>query len=361
MVSLLLLSMLAVGGEGWYRVGYRYLERGDTARAMRSFRRAVQADPTYAPAWAVLVHLFRVRGQRDSARAVLERWIQEDPARGWPRLGVFYLNEGRLDSARMAFEETLKHDSLSVRGHLGLAEVWVKAGEWEKAEAYLKSRMQASPHPAYRAALGVFYAEQDRCKEALPLLQEAFDRYANEERVVLSLGKCLLKEKRYRAWLKTVDALTAIPRDVLPRLRELEARAAEAVKDRERARKVYRWLCENTPRRAPCLKAADLWMKVDADMAERLASEALNRHPTPEQEAVALSLLGDIWEVRAEEEARDGRWEAAFQAHTRALNYYREAARVAPASSRWRRYAEAQSRRVTRLQKKAYRKWKHID
>ena len=361
MVSVLLLGMLAVVGEGWYRVGYRYLERGDTARALRSFRRAVQVDPSYAPAWAVMVHLFRARGQRDSARAVLQRWIQEDPARGWPRLGVFFLDEGKLDSARFAFEQTLREDSLSVRGHLGLAEIWVKSGELTRAEAYLKDRLKVSPHPAYRAALGVFYAEQERCREAIPLLEEAFTHYRQEERVVLSLGTCLWKEKKYRALLNMVDALSALPPDLLPRVRKLEAQAAEALQDHERARKVYRWLCEHTPQRAPCLKAADLWMKVDPDIAERLATEVLNRHPTSEQEAIALSLLGDVWEVRAQQEARDGRWEAAFRAHTRALNYYREAARAAPERSRWRRYAEAQSRRVTRLQKKAYRKWKHID
>jgi Tfp pilus assembly protein PilF len=60
-------------------LGRALLERGHAAQAEESARKSVEADPTLAPAHALLGEALAAQGRCDEARAALEEALRLDP------------------------------------------------------------------------------------------------------------------------------------------------------------------------------------------------------------------------------------------------------------------------------------------
>ncbi len=86
--------------------------RGRFAEAVAAGRRALTADPAFAPAYNTIGYAEVARGDLAAAEAAFRDYIRlaPDEANPYDSFGEFYLNQGRLDEAEAQFEMALTKD-----------------------------------------------------------------------------------------------------------------------------------------------------------------------------------------------------------------------------------------------------------
>jgi Flp pilus assembly protein TadD len=65
-----------------YRTGIQQYARGDTSGALASLRKALAANPSYAPTWRGLGLVYEKMGEKAQARAAYKRYLQLAPSAG---------------------------------------------------------------------------------------------------------------------------------------------------------------------------------------------------------------------------------------------------------------------------------------
>lgn len=68
-----------VDAQAAYRTGLQKFARGDTSGALASLRKALAANPSYAPTWRGLGLVFEKMGEKAQARAAFKRYLQLSP------------------------------------------------------------------------------------------------------------------------------------------------------------------------------------------------------------------------------------------------------------------------------------------
>ena len=152
-----------------FEVGRNYATVGRADEALAAFARTVELDPTFADAWRELALQWFSRGDvsnGDSAYARYERLVPDPPELTDANVALAADN---LDAAEMALRQRLKVAPQDPVGLRLSAEVAVRRGDHESAEAYLqKSLKQAPGYAAARLALARLQYLQQRIEEVLP-------------------------------------------------------------------------------------------------------------------------------------------------------------------------------------------------
>jgi Tfp pilus assembly protein PilF len=71
-----------VDAQAAYRTGLQKFARGDTSGALAALRKALAANPSYAPTWRGLGLVFEKMGEKAQARAAFKRYLQLSPGAG---------------------------------------------------------------------------------------------------------------------------------------------------------------------------------------------------------------------------------------------------------------------------------------
>ncbi len=131
------------------RLGVGYLERGDVQLAMEKLLKAVEQDPSHAPAHLALGMIYERIG--DSRRAVehVQRAVRLAPGDGAAHnsLATLYCRFGRFKDADREFQLALE-DPFYRTPDLVLANAGAcakRAGDMESAERYLRSALDIDP------------------------------------------------------------------------------------------------------------------------------------------------------------------------------------------------------------------------
>lgn len=96
----------------WFVIANTEANRGDPAAAVLAARRALAADPTFAPAYNLMGYAEVARGDLAAAEKAFREYIRLAPdlANPYDSYGEFFLNQGRLDEAQAQYEMALSKD-----------------------------------------------------------------------------------------------------------------------------------------------------------------------------------------------------------------------------------------------------------
>ena len=123
----------------WFHLAAMEARRARVDEAVRDVRRAIEINPTYAPA----------------------QW----------RLGLWLLDQNQLEGAERAFGRATEIDPSDRAGWIGLARVYLQRGETERAAGLLERLVASGPSEPYTMQLlGTAYQRLGRADEAASAL-----------------------------------------------------------------------------------------------------------------------------------------------------------------------------------------------
>ncbi|HSM04249.1 MAG TPA: tetratricopeptide repeat protein [Longimicrobiales bacterium] len=179
-----LARMPTTGPGAWERVQEARMvrDRGDggwesVAHEERVLREALDRDPAYALAWALLSANFARRSWdlgmgaawEDSALTAARRAIELEPelALGHHALGGAYNTQGFLDGAEEAYRAALLLDPNLAEAYVELGRIAAVRGRYVDAIGLLEDALRRDPHmPGIRTQLGHCFAALDELDEA---------------------------------------------------------------------------------------------------------------------------------------------------------------------------------------------------
>ncbi len=162
-------------------VAVEKMQEGDVAAALGNFRRAIEHDPSFSPAWA--------------------------------NLGILYMRSGHPAHAEAALLLALKEDPSFLVAMSNLASLYDRQGREARAAAY-RARVvdHRNQNPYYRFDLARQAFRTEDYDAAIGHLEEAIRRKKNEDQFYFLLGTSYLKKGDLQAaqrWLAQAEAVAA--------------------------------------------------------------------------------------------------------------------------------------------------------
>jgi len=157
-----------------YRLGIIYGDRGDVARALNEYRRAIEIDPDYPQSYLNLGALLAREGRLDEAVSVFEEAIGIAPryANAWLNLGMAQIAGGRLDQAIDSLDTAVSLDPGSAAALTQLGVALYRAGREEEALDAL-SRAESLDDGSERAEIEFYRALATGSTAAEALTEDA--------------------------------------------------------------------------------------------------------------------------------------------------------------------------------------------
>jgi Flp pilus assembly protein TadD len=162
-------------------VAVERMQGGDAAAALGHFRRAIESDPSFSPAWT--------------------------------NLGILYTRNGHSEYAEAAHLHALKADPSDLVAMSNLAGVYERQGDRAGAAEYRKRLVaHRNKNPYYRFHLAREAFRIEDYAAAIEHLKKAIRVKKNEDQFYLLLGASHLKKgdpKAARRWLARAEAVAA--------------------------------------------------------------------------------------------------------------------------------------------------------
>ena len=152
---------------------------GELDDAEKSFRKALEIDPSYSNAYQGYGLLLMARQEFERALETLGKAIETRPGRflNYAILGIIYYEWGKDDEAVEALEECKELNPYFDAAYFGLALVYTKLEKYRKAAGYAKKALKLSGRSTLnQSVLGYIYAVSGRESEA----REMADRLSSE-------------------------------------------------------------------------------------------------------------------------------------------------------------------------------------
>jgi len=207
-----------------YLRGLGFLERSDKLgnidKSIEELRIAVQADPTFALAFAALTEALRIQFQEtndaswiESAEKSCRQALKLDdqlPA-AYISCGSVYLERGLSEEARKQYEMAVSLDPTDASAYRGLANAEAALGNSEEAETIWQEAIQDTPdYWLTYFRLGYFYIDQGRYEEALEPLRQALSYVPDNYRIYNNIGSALLYLQRLEEAIQSFQFSIAI-------------------------------------------------------------------------------------------------------------------------------------------------------
>jgi adenylate cyclase len=176
---------------------YLYLNKVENQRARELFQKAVEHDPDFAMAYAMLAwtHAFdAMNGWSDSRERSLERAnelaakavsLQEALPLAYFVAGLAYRERGEYVKALVEAEKAIEYDPNYANAHVLLATLLYYAGRPEEGLERIKNAMQLNPHHPYNYTfhLGQAYYILGRYHEAIEAFRKGLESNPASERL----------------------------------------------------------------------------------------------------------------------------------------------------------------------------------
>jgi tetratricopeptide (TPR) repeat protein len=200
-----------------YLAGFCQAQLGATDKSIASLSRVLELQPKFPGAALLMGQVLSRAGKAPEAE---EAWKKEiataaNPdivVESWMALAFQYRDAGKDADAVSAFEQVIAVAPSRKEGYAGLATLYVKSHELEKAASLLdRARAAGVVDPSSLVELGIaFFAGKDYTRSAA-LLKQAIDAGASGQDLGTAyavLGRCELREG------KKADALTALKKSL---------------------------------------------------------------------------------------------------------------------------------------------------
>ncbi|MEL7027958.1 MAG: sulfotransferase, partial [Pseudomonadota bacterium] len=164
-------------GRAYQEEGHLHYRLGEMEKALASYRRACQFNPTLEASWRRQAELFASRGEAQEARKVEEqvRWLRQAPPEVVAAMN--HLHEGRLLKAEHLARAFLQKNPQHVDGMRVLADIAGRLNILDEAEFLLESAHLFEPG---NVSVTLDYIQvlrkRQRHPEALAQAQALFDR-----------------------------------------------------------------------------------------------------------------------------------------------------------------------------------------
>ena len=235
------------GRDEAYGAAKALVAEGLYGEAEAAFRRAIAADPGFAPAWTDLANLQAKLGQLAGAEVGYMKAIAADSAyvRAYHNLSVVYADQfrfreaiellqaarrrrpdyapvletmglfyGRLganDKAETALESALVADSSRVKARRRLGRLYTERRRYVEAEQLLVATTRLAPdQSASWLVLGQLYLDWNRPQEAIAALEEAVRIDSSQVEAHYSLARGLLSTGRRQEGQKVMVRFTRL-------------------------------------------------------------------------------------------------------------------------------------------------------
>ncbi len=161
--------------EPYHAMGmiYRFLKDKKRAEEMfyQSMKRTRGTDSRI-----MLGKMLREDGRNDDAIEFFDKQIKELPESAVLRtqLGICLLEAGRLQEALEAFQTAVTLDSLQFEPYIRMAEIFLSAGDQDRAVALLRKSLRLNVSPEAHNMLGVAYTQKGMLNNALEEFLKAY-------------------------------------------------------------------------------------------------------------------------------------------------------------------------------------------
>ena len=218
-------DFLLRGGEASIRA-WMEVKKEANAQAQQMCEKAIELDPKYAGAYAVLGWTYWLdyfygwnpdRAQSlERAFALGQRAAALDDSLPLPRrvLSFVYLGKTQHDQAIAEAERAVALDPNNSEGYMNLGSILVLAGRPEEAIGLIEKAMRLNPHypPPYLNQLGFAYLVAGRYEEALGPLKKALTLNPNLMFSHLNLAVCYAELGRLEeARAEVAEVLRIVP------------------------------------------------------------------------------------------------------------------------------------------------------
>ncbi len=161
------------GAEGHYLLGRHFQSSGEPALAARSLESAIQRNPSFAPAHALLAQMLQLSDRSDEALARMKHAAQLGPGRYSAALATVHFSRGEYDEARVAIEDVLVSTPLYpfARALAAASAFW--AGDLARASEHASRLQRLAPGfsaDGFRTTFGARVEPVERLAAALKQL-----------------------------------------------------------------------------------------------------------------------------------------------------------------------------------------------
>ncbi len=167
----------------------------DWATAQRELERAIQINPSYAPAWVSYAYLLTVLGRYDEAHTVHRQAVRLDPLSPTVNSegGLILYFSRKYDEAIAEFKKALQLDSMVLLARIPLSAAYLQKQMYTEAIDVLQQVASGTPlrQALPLAALAHAYAVAGRPTEALQTVQK-LDRLATTNRYVSPYSRAVV-------------------------------------------------------------------------------------------------------------------------------------------------------------------------
>ena len=201
--------------------GRIHAELADLEKADSAYRKALAIRPNYPGGWHNLGNTaFR---QQKYSKAILyyQREFEAHPdPRPWRGIGRAYVELGKTDSARYAFERALSIDSTFALGHFSLALLLEDLGDYDGALRAIRNALAQDPNNTeFRYYMGAYLVQLGRPTEAISVLEPVAEEWPWHHGVHYNIGQALMR-------LGRTDEAQAV-QERSENLRELQAKISQ--------------------------------------------------------------------------------------------------------------------------------------
>ena len=127
-------------------LGREYMSRGQDEVALEKLKKAIAADPDYAPGHTMIAVLYEQIGELELAGRHYEKAVKASPANGDVNnnYGVFLCNEGRYSESERYFLQAVKDPFYSTPevAYANAGSCFIQDGRLDKAERYLRQSLE---------------------------------------------------------------------------------------------------------------------------------------------------------------------------------------------------------------------------
>jgi tetratricopeptide (TPR) repeat protein len=155
--------------------GEQFLQKGDYARSIESFKKAIKAYPGYAEAYLMMGVAYRAQSNIEEAGAALRKCIELNPRSGpaYAALGEVYNDRKDYAEAEKTLLKAVELLPESFQAHEELARTYWAQQNWQQAEPHAARALALAPNsPAAHLLMGNIELRKKNGQAALLQFQE---------------------------------------------------------------------------------------------------------------------------------------------------------------------------------------------
>ncbi len=181
--------------DAYFLKGRVYTEMWQFDSADAAYKNVLELNPSYRGLWHNMGNNAARKTDYRTAITYYRREIEERPAAApWRNLGKIYDELGVPDSARYAFERSLRHDSTHAATYIAMAELLEEEGRVAEALNHARRAFELAPESIEaRYRFGALLAISDRREEALEHLEAVAHERPWHYSSVYNAGQALIR------------------------------------------------------------------------------------------------------------------------------------------------------------------------